>query len=71
VLVGDGASVVLGLGVTVQVAVGDCCWALAGKGMMVGSGGTSWAQAASRNANATMQGSKLSTLTLLTDHSYS
>jgi hypothetical protein len=71
VLVGDGGSVALGLGVAVYVAVGDGCKALVGKGTIVGSGGTSWAHAARRNANATMQGSKLTTLTLLTDHSYS
>jgi hypothetical protein len=71
VLVGGGGSVALGVGVAVQAAVGDCCWALVGKGMMVGSGGTSWPHAANRNTIATIQGSKLSTFALFTDPSYS
>ena len=67
VLVGAGVSGALGVGVAELVRVGDC-WGLVGKGMMVGSGGTAWPQAARRTAMTTAHNTRMTGLTLFTDH---
>jgi hypothetical protein len=61
------ASAGLGVAVKVEVGVGDCC-ALVGRGMMVGSGGTSWPHAVSRNIRANVHKKILTTLAPLTHH---
>jgi hypothetical protein len=66
-LVGAGVPVASGVEVAELVNVGDC-WALVGKGMTVGSGGTAWLQAATRIAMTTTQDSRVAGLTLFTDH---
>jgi len=67
VLVGAGVSVALGVGVAELATVGDS-WSLVGKGMMVGSGGTAWPQAATRTAMTSAHNTRLTGLTLVTDH---
>jgi hypothetical protein len=62
-----GGSVGVGVAVAVQVAAG-ASWSVAGKGIVVGSGGTSWPQAVSRNTIATVHSSRLVNLALLTQH---
>ena len=68
VLADAGVSVALGVGVGVTVYVGACegvSWGLVGKGMMVGSGGTSCPHADSRSTATAKHRTELAATALL------